>query len=274
MKVLLLDAGNSCLKWAVLDNQLSRDSTPDHERLTRFGRCRYAGEDLGATLTEHWSDLPGIGRVMLATVAGESFGQEIQGLVQQRWGLSVELLVAPAVGAGIVNAYAEPQRLGVDRWLALVAAQRESAGPVSVVDCGTAVTIDRLDVGGRHQGGLILPGLSMMTQALAAGAARLAADAPRTGSGAGAIGSKGSQTEYSIASLAQDTPSAITGGVLSTLVAAIDRIVSEVDRKSGVSLHMITGGDADLLQPLLSGQWLIRPHLVLEGMALIAEDVT
>jgi len=267
--ILLLDAGNTYLKWALVDQHTGRKLQPGQSRLSRIGRLRYDGSDLEAALNSGWSELPDIGRVILAGVADTAVSDSLQRYIQQRWGQRAESVQATASGYGVVNAYAEPGQLGVDRWLALIAARRITAEPVSVVDCGTAVTIDRLDAGGQHLGGLILPGLSMQRQALSAGAAGLssATRIPDNRWGEKVEAWRG------VAVLAQATVDAVVGGVLTTVVASIDRCIDEIDRKHGVSLHVLTGGDGPGLQPLLSGQWILRPDLVLEGLAIMAEDV-
>lgn len=252
MKVLLVDVGNTRLKWAVLDQGQGQ------ERLGPMASCEYADEDVALLLDRQWSALAGVGRVLLASVGGAAFTQALQRYLQQRWGFQAELLVSPATGWGVTNAYAEPQRLGIDRWLTLIAARRLAAGSVWVVDCGTAVTIDRLDAEGRHLGGLIMPGLAMMMQALAVGTAQLPAD--------------GDVRSDEVARLATDTTAAVACGVLTTLVAAIDRIIHDTAPLSDVAVTaVITGGNALRLQPLLAGRWLNQPQLVLQGMALMAE---
>jgi len=264
MNILLLDAGNTRLKWAVLDLGPAVVADSELGRLSQFGACGYhADEVLEPLLAGYWSGLPDIGRVMMASVAGEAFALKLQRYCEQRWGLTPENLVTPASGGGVRNAYAEPQRLGIDRWLALVAARGISSGAVCVVDCGSAVTVDYLDAAGEHQGGLILPGLAMLFRSLSSGADNLADMVP---------GHAGDQSSKQVAHLAQDTAAAITGGVLTMLVAAIDRIVSEVVPMDAVVTCVITGGDGARLQPLLTGQWLYRPHLVLEGMAIMIEE--
>jgi len=257
MNILLLDMGNTRLKWAVLQKGL------DQNPLGQYGDCRHAGGDMAQILTKAWSGLSGIGQVLLASVASDEIEAEVWSWVERVWGLPVELLRSPASGGGVVNGYAEPDCLGVDRWLGLVGARQLTAAPVCVVDCGTAVTIDRLDGSGFHQGGLILPGLAMMAQALTLGADRLPGD----------IGLSELIAAQNVAGLARDTTSGLAAGVLTTLVAAIDRIVVDVDRDDGASAWVLTGGDGLLLQPLLAGQWLYRPNLVLEGMAHIAGEM-
>jgi type III pantothenate kinase len=68
--------------------------------------------------------------------------------------------------AGVECAYADEKKLGVDRWLAVVAAYQHYQSPVCVVDCGSALTIDMVNSAGRHLGGYILPGLNMSVRAL------------------------------------------------------------------------------------------------------------
>ena len=69
----------------------------------------------------------------------------------------------------MTSGYRDPERLGVDRWLALIAARERSKQPTVIVDAGSACTIDLLDSEGRHLGGYILPGLTAMGEALVRG---------------------------------------------------------------------------------------------------------
>ena len=78
------------------------------------------------------------------------------------------------------NAYAEPARLGIDRWAAIIAAYHRFPEGACVVDCGTACTFDLVDAGGRHRGGYILPGLSAMEGAVLGETAIEGLGMPRT----------------------------------------------------------------------------------------------
>jgi acetyl-CoA C-acetyltransferase len=82
-------------------------------------------------------------------------------------------LIASAERAGVINRYQQPERLGADRWAALIAARHRQAGPQLVVSAGTALTADMLDAQGVFLGGIIAPGLRLMQQSLAAGTAGL-----------------------------------------------------------------------------------------------------
>lgn len=78
----------------------------------------------------------------------------------------IKKINSEAVCLGVRNSYAEPQRLGVDRWLSAVEAWHAGGGvPVAVFDFGTAAKLDVV-ADAQHQGGHIVPGLSMMRQAL------------------------------------------------------------------------------------------------------------
>ena len=80
----------------------------------------------------------------------------------------VEFYYSPAEDAGVVNSYVRPERLGVDRWLAIVEAWH-SRGAAIVIDCGSAITLDAVSSAGRHQGGYIVPGLRMLERSLTGG---------------------------------------------------------------------------------------------------------
>jgi len=78
----------------------------------------------------------------------------------------IRWLVAEAQCCGVTNGYDEPERLGADRWAALIAAHHLHHGAALVVCCGTATTVDWLEADGRFRGGLILPGLTTMRESL------------------------------------------------------------------------------------------------------------
>lgn len=252
MNVLLLDIGNTCLKWLVPDI--------NRHRLGVMTSCSYAGETVVSFLDQQWSALEGIDRVVIAAVGNHGFVKALEAYVQQRWGLCPDYLRAQAKGYAVINGYTNPAQLGIDRWLALIAARQLVTGPVWVIDCGTTVTIDRLEATGQHQGGLILPGLVMMMQSLDGGTEQLSCMLKPDGPG-GSI---------KLEVLGKDTTTAITTGVLLALVAVIDRLCHAADPTVDSSSIIITGGDSDLISPLLAAKCLHYPQLVLQGAALMA----
>lgn len=158
---------------------------------------------------------------------------------------------------GIAIAYAQPERMGVDRFLAMVAAYARGAKEAQraatlVIGVGTALTIDLVDGGGRHRGGRIAPSPALMREALHARAALL----PRTG---------GDYAEF-----ADDTDAALASGCIGAAVGLIERSARHagelLDAMPQLWLH---GGGANALLPML-GAARHAPALVLEGLALWA----
>jgi len=151
--------------------------------------------------------------------------------------------------AGVRIAYAQPYRLGVDRFLALLAAHARAPQAWLVVGVGTALTIDLIAADGRHYGGRIAPSPTLMREALHARASQL----PVTG---------GTYGEF-----ATDTTDALASGCEGAALGVIDRSVAAATallaEPPGLLLH---GGGARMLLPQLphAGH---APALVLEGLA-------
>jgi type III pantothenate kinase len=236
---LLIDLGNTRLKWGVADAAGLR---PEPGGALAWPAAAPPWDD--------WAALRPSG-VALASVAG---GEPVARLAAD---LKARLrcpLLQPAVRArwhGLVCAYAHPERFGIDRWLALIAArQRSFATPVLLASAGTALTVDRLEPDGRHAGGLIAPGLGAMRAGLVAAAPALA------GYAGGAAG----------AGMAADSADAIASGCLQAAVALVERC-----RAAGAGAPpwplLLSGGDAGRLRPLLADGVHDCPRLVLEGLA-------
>ncbi|MCE7032010.1 type III pantothenate kinase [Lysobacter sp. GX 14042] len=149
----------------------------------------------------------------------------------------------------LVVGYPRPERMGVDRFLALLAASSDGGGPALVCGVGTALTVDLLDAGGRHLGGRIAPSPELMRQVLHQRAAHL----PTQGG------------QYGV--FATDTADALASGCQGAAVALVEQSMAEaVRRLEGTPRLLLHGGGAAALQPRLSGAR-PRPLLVLEGLA-------
>lgn len=243
--ILLLDIGNSRVKWGTLDQ----------DELLPGGTAVHAGTDLPAILDDAWSKLARPERALTCNVAGAECAQRLTDWMRSAWDMAPEFILPQHKACGVINAYVEPQRLGADRWAALLAVHAHIPGAACIVDCGSAVTIDALAANGEHLGGLILPGLNMMRRALIKDT-----HIPDTAGGG------------QVSLLARDTGNAVNGGVLYALVAAIDRITADVARElRGPTTRVISGGDAERVLPLLAGPYRHEPHLVLRGLALLAQ---
>ena len=186
-----------------------------------------------------------------ATVAQRE--AELDGFVRERFGAPAQFPRSPAAALGVRNAYAEPARLGIDRFLALVAAHAQQPRAQVLASVGTALTLDALGADGVHHGGLILAGPALMREALLAGTAR--------------VGTLDGQC----VEMADNTADAVVSGSLCAAAGAIDRFRAAAARRLGApAALLLTGGGADEVAPLVDGAE--RAHdLVLRGLAVWAD---
>jgi type III pantothenate kinase len=236
---LLLDLGNTRLKWAMADGG---------EWIAR-GAVAWK-EGVAAALAQAWRDLAVPERVLGASVVDAAREAQVEQVSAQMFSCPIEWVRTPAEGCGVRIAYAEPQRLGVDRFLAMVAARAAGAAPCVLAGIGTAVTLDALDVDGRHLGGLIAPGPLLMQQALLGATARVRPDHPGV-----------------IRELADNTADAVVSGCWQAVAALIERFALQVARQAGEPQRLLLdGGDAAPLLPLLDLPADVAADGVLRGL--------
>jgi type III pantothenate kinase len=243
-----IDCGNSRIKWAHfvggrIADQGAVSLRGSHDPFIALGDALVAGID----------------RVLVANVAGNEVGARIASEISARLGISGEFVQVKAQAHGIACGYREPATLGVDRWLAMIAARCRVQGPFAVIGAGTAVTFDAVDADGQHCGGLILPGDRLMLEALAANTGQIQRVAPAGGPVAG------------LALLGRSTEEAVSHGGRLAIVAALDRAVAVVAAEIGGEPRLlITGGDATVLAAWLETKAEVSADLVLEGLAVCA----
>lgn len=251
MSALLMDVGNSRIKWGVSDDDGIR-------RTGHISQKRIAEQGLAA-LT---SRLPrGVDTVFVSNVAGQSFATRLSGVVGMHCGVDVHFARSEREACGVTSSYRQPRRLGVDRWVAMVGAWAEFATACLVVDAGTAVTIDALNASGRHLGGQIIPGVGLMAASLA----RETSDLP-------SVQRKASGHGGDMALFANTTAAAIGQGALNAVVGAIERAARVLRANGREPVVILTGGDASRILSSLDDAAEHRPHLVLQGLARILED--
>jgi type III pantothenate kinase len=252
-RALLFDVGNTRLKWGVLGNErIVRSGSIDRDKLKKQGF---------AALTTR---LPAnVDYVLASNVAGPAFATRLAGVIGIHCDTDVHFARSEKQACGVRNAYSQPRRLGVDRWVALLGARAETRSAVCVVDAGTAVTIDAMDRTGQHLGGQIIPGPRMMSVALSnetsdIGSPKGSARDPAAGMGL----------------FARNTGDAVRNGTLSAVCGAIER-AARVMRSAGLRPKIVlTGGDASRILKQLDGNVLHRPHLVLQGLAHMVQSKT
>ena len=165
---LLLDLGNTRLKWALM---LPSDGWLAHDALEWT-------DDIADALATSLAALPKPDMIVAASVVDAASETRVAGVINRLFGIEPSWLRTPASACGVRNAYAEPQRLGVDRFLAMVAAYADGYAPCIVAGAGTALTLDALTADGRHLGGLIAPGPQLMQRSLLDATARVRPERP------------------------------------------------------------------------------------------------
>lgn len=236
---LLIDMGNTRLKWAVDKNgPLIAGQTLVNRQLDR------------QKLLGFWGAMTKPQAIGISCVSSGPLLALVQSVADELWPDSEIICVKPRARAfGVINAYQQAEKLGVDRWLTLVAVRQRYAGPACIVDCGTAQTVDLLDADGNHRGGFISPGLTLMKHALAQGADALPFN----------------ESHYAVAP-ADFTEAAIYAGTLSSAAGLIEHVLKT---QAEAMQLILTGGDAGLIAQELAIPLVIDDDLVLQGLAIV-----
>jgi type III pantothenate kinase len=246
--ILLIDIGNTRIKWASLDRQIG----PMHA-------LAYAGYDASRLQADMLREVPKPTRILVANVAGASIAQTLTAATRSEWNLVPEFIISTAQAGGVRNAYPAPEKLGVDRWLAAIAAYRSVQRAVCVVSVGTAMTIDGVDARGNHLGGAIVPGPDLMIGSLLRSTSDIA-----TNSRGGTEG-----TDL----FADNTLGAVHQGAVYALAALIERAIAEMQvRVQEQPALFLTGGAGVRIQPALRVPFKSVPDLVLQGLAVLARE--
>lgn len=258
MSILLVDIGNTRIKWATWRNG-------------RIGPMRAAAH-AGWSRKEYERRIFGgrpkrLSRIIVASVAGAQVDRRLAAAARSAAGAQPEFIATSRRAVGVTTRYVDPWRLGVDRFAAAIGAhQLAGARAACVVNVGTTVTIDLIDGKGVHLGGAILPGPQLMVHSLlksTAGIARRAREAA-----AGRTGQGRSRSRRAPDLFARSTKTAIGQGALYAVAALVDRAVAEARRALGtVPLVLLSGGGADQLEPLIRSRHVRAADLVLRGIA-------
>ena len=250
-RALLLDVGNTRLKWGLLEKgHIRRTGSLTHSKIHDSGFS-----SLRTRLPRR------VDRVMASNVAGASFATRLSGMIGIHCGRDIHFVRSEKKAFGLTNSYKQPRRMGVDRWVAMIGARSEFRGALCIVDAATAVTIDAVDKNGKHLGAQIIPGLTLMRNALSSEDSRIAATqrAPR-------VPPPGMDV------FASNTEGAMQGGAVNAICGAIER-AAKVLRSEGYRVKIVlTGGDASRILKQLGDNVLHRPNLVLQGLAFMAQS--
>jgi type III pantothenate kinase len=241
MAELLLDLGNTRLKWAWRDAQAAGP----------VQSLAHADADFAGRWQRVCATLPTGTRAWLASVAPGPQATVQQGL--RVVGVDIRIVRTQAECAGLRIAYAEPATLGVDRFLGLLAAHSLGRAPCLLVSVGSALTVDLLDAEGRHHGGLIALSPTQQREALAARFPQLPAGG-------------GEAVEF-----AAGTADALTSGARAAALGLIERAWRRARQRLGAEPRLLlTGGGAAELRAGLELPHDYAEALVLDGLAVYA----
>lgn len=239
---LLVDIGNTHIKWCIDKKDGIKSEQPIAYKQTDFTKEIY----------QQWLNLATPSELAISSVAKKQISQKMIDIAKKRWP-DIKVLIArsSAHACSVTNAYQQADKLGSDRWLALIALRHFYPGNSCIADCGTAITIDCLDENGLHRGGLISPGLQLMKQSLYQGTEDLSFI----------------KQEYSVG-LSNSTEVAVYAGTLYAATGLIEKIMHHHCNSETL---ILTGGDAELLAKYIKMDAIIEPDFVLKGLSLYCQ---
>ena len=241
--ILELDYGNTRLKWRLLD------VTSMH--------CTASGSVV--TLQEFAEELRALGCTSLSfarccSVRSKSESKQLTALIQKMYGVTVVYAQSGSTLSGVSNGYLEPDKLGVDRWLAMVGAYAQINGACVVIDCGTAITVDYIDADGVHLGGCIAPGLKLMDKVL-----RGATHMP--------VGAQGIIFDDECF-LGRSTQQGIASGIKGMVTGFIREKLTLAHSILGDNFVVIASGGDSALVSAVTADAIIQEDLVFTGLAI------
>lgn len=251
---LLIDAGNTRLKWALVADEQQADAQSLPVVAAPWLAQGWANYD---SLSDWWTQLCQIAQaegrmirsIVAANVAGETVLSQVTAAVLPA-GVNIQWCVAQNQQFGIQNQYANVAEQGADRWLAVLGARLFHQGDVVLVLAGTALTVEALTQENLYLGGSILPGRALMYQALRQGTASLLRP----------------QGEFE--AFPSNTANALETGLFDAQIGAILAMQARLAAHTGRALApiLLTGGDAPALCSALKSHGKVIDALVLYGL--------
>lgn len=226
-KVLVVDAGNTRIKWTLFNAKEIVD--------------KWTGDEV---ISDRIGDIDAIAYGSVRTdVHDQNLINQIKQCYPQQ---DLCVIQSEAYECGVENRYKEPNRLGVDRWLGVIAAFHDYGGPAVILDAGTAIKADFVTKGGVHLGGYIVPGLDMMKKSLLANTAKIRFEHDEI--------SQRSEIPHS-------TADAVASGCMEMALGFIQRLY----KQHAQALWIVTGGSGKYLMEALELPFVLDEHLVAKG---------
>lgn len=240
-RFLLLDGGNSQLKWVWVENgTFSEVGRAPYRDLTQLGEewLQFADDDV---------------KIVGCAVCGSVK----KAMVEEQLTRPVEWLSSMPQALGIRNHYRRPEEHGSDRWFNALGSRRFTQNACVVVSCGTAITTDALTEDNHYLGGTIMPGFHLMKEAMALKTANL------------------NRPIGKVYPFPTTTPNAIASGMMDAVCGALMMMHGRLKDKTGegkpVDIIITGGGAARVVQALPESfvhdnQVKIVDNLVIHGL--------
>ncbi len=222
---LYMDVGNSTVTWAVGERIVTGDG---------------------------WQRLAFDRPVFVASVLDETTNRKLAGELQRYGAERVVWAYSESHWRGLKNGYVRPETLGVDRWLAMIAAWSWQQGAWLVIDAGTAITVDWIDETGQHLGGHIIPGTKLGMLSLRNNTAKAHAELSNIGF-------------EQLPPFSDNTQDAISHGVHMAIAAYI-KTQLDLFRQRFPSGHVVFGGGAGRSLSVLCPTAKVETALVIRGL--------
>jgi type III pantothenate kinase len=255
--LLLIDAGNTRVKWALLNAGAYGAAGFDPALLGKWDDSGAVGRDALGQLADTWRGRQ-VSRVLLSNVAGEGMRGQLDQLLLRAFGarpIATEWFRPAPELAGVRNGYRNPLQLGADRFASAIGAHALYPGEALIVaTCGTATTVDAITPDGLFLGGMILPGLGLMASSLAKNTAQL----PQVGS----------RIEI-VTPFADNTTDAIISGCVAAQTGAIGQALAAHAASHGKVRCILSGGAGRMLAPHLPHPSVEIDNLVLVGLQTV-----
>jgi len=243
--ILALDCGYSRLAWGLADEH----------GWAALGSV--SNQEIGTLALRDWQNMARPTRVVGVNAAGEATRVRVEAQLT-RWRTMPRWLIATEEACGVRNRYALPSQLGADRWALLVAARQRVvqelfAQPCVVVNARTAITVDALDASGEFRGGVILPGVNLMLQTLAANTSLKIPP--------------GRYHDFALSNA-----DAILSGAIQAVCGAIEQMRRRVAADAEAAKCFLSGGAAADIAPHLTAPVEVVDNLVLDGVLALAKE--
>ncbi len=248
---LLIDAGNTRIKFTLAAG----------EKLVTVFHCDFKTAS-GQALKEQAATLEteNLDAIWLASTLGPQKTATLHSNLTQLWpDVAVKIISNNSQGDLIQHCYAEPEKLGIDRLLAMIGVQTKYQTPALIFDMGTVITADLL-MNKQHIGGWLTPGLATLKASLL--------DIDNI-----VAGTNQSASEALSSPFGNSTIRCVESGCHATVVGFLEQAILK-SRQTFAEPYTIyiTGGDAEQFANILSMPTLHLPNLVFEGMQYLTRQ--